>query len=97
MYYDLTKNEYKKHEKEFNKTYIGKQLSNARLIPGLFGCILWGIAGGIIGYNFVDAIEITLTELSLFFIGGLSLMECVLWHIEYRKELKNYIIEKNKK
>jgi len=57
---------------------------------------LWGIGGGIVGYNSVETFQIGLSDFTLFFIGGLCLLESVLWHIEYRKELKKYIIEKNK-
>ena len=87
-YYDLTKAEYKKYEKEFNKLYVGKQYANARLVSAIIGCILWGIGGGIVGYNSVETFKVGLSDFSLFFIGGLCLLESVLWHIEYRKELK---------
>lgn len=96
MYYDLTKAEYQKFEKQFKKTYIGQQFFYARLGVTILGCILWGIAGGIVGYNSVETFQVRLGDFTLFFIGGLCLLESVLWHIEYRKELEKYIIEKNK-
>lgn len=95
-YYDLTKEEYKKFEKQFKKTYIGQQFFNVRLGQTIIGCILWGLAGGIIGYYSVEELTVTLPEFTLLFVGGICLLASVLWHIQYRKELKKYIIEKNK-
>ena len=96
-YYDLTKEQYKKFEKEFKKLYVSKQYTNAQLVSGIIGCILWGLAGGIIGYNSIEAIQVGLNEIALFFIGGSCLLESFLLQIEYKKELKNYIIEKKLK
>lgn len=97
MYYDLSKKEYLEYEKQFKKTYVGKQLSMGRFPSAIVGTILWCVTGGIVGYNSVEAFQITLTEFTFFFIGGLCLLESVLWHIEYRKELKNYILQTNKR
>ena len=96
MYYSLTKNEYKKFEKDFVKTYVGKQYAIGRLTSAIIGCVFWCIAGGIIGYNSVETFQVSISDFALLFIGGLCILESVLWHIEYRKELKNYILEKNK-
>jgi len=95
-YYDLTKEEYKNNEKQFKKTYIGQQFFNARLVQAIIGCVLWGISGWTIGYYSVEELTVTLPEFALLFVGGICLLASVLWHIEYRKELKKYIIEKNK-
>lgn len=96
MYYDLKKDEYMEYEKKFKSTYVGKQLFQARMMPAILGCILWGIGGGIVGYNSIDSIQFPLSSVAFFLIGGLTLLESVLWHIEYRKELKNYITKKTK-
>ena len=97
MYYNLTKKDYKSYEKKFNRTYIGKQLYIGVITSLLFGCILFGIAGFDIGYRSVEAFEITLFDIALFMVGGFSLIENVLKQFEYRRELKKYILEQNKK
>ena len=96
MYYNLTKKEYKEFEKKFNKTYIGRQLYIGVITSLIFGCILFAIAGYDIGYRAVEAFEITLLDIALFMVGGFSLIENVLKQAEYRRELKQYILEKNK-
>lgn len=89
MYYNLTKEQYKEYAKKFNKTVIGKQYSQEKLIGLILGCILWGTAGFRAGYNF----EITLIEIAFLIMGGFVLVEGVLNDLEYRRELKNYILE----
>lgn len=96
MYYNLTKKEYKEFEKKFNKTYIGRQLYIGVITSLIFGCILFAIAGYDMGYRSVEYFEITLLDIALFMVGGFSLIENALKQSEYRRELKQYILEKNK-
>lgn len=96
MYYDLTETEYKKYEKEFKKTYIGKQYNITRLSTKTIGCVLCLICGFILGYNSIETFKVTLNEFLLFFLGSFCLLLDFLCDLEYKKELKNYIIEKNK-
>ena len=93
MYYNLTKEQYKEYAKKFNKTVIGKQYSQDKITSLIIGCILWGVAGFLVGYNSVEALTISLTEIGLFLVGGFVLVEGVLNDLEYKRELKNYILE----
>ena len=62
------------------------------------GCMLFGVSGGIIGFKSINGpFEITLLELTLFVVGSFSLIESVIRNIKFKDELKQYIIEKNKK
>lgn len=91
MYYSLNKKEYQKYEKNFKKTYIGEKYFISKIIPGVLSCTLWGIAGGIVGYNSIDSFEVPNSAFLFFFIGGIGILETILCEIEYTRELKNYI------
>jgi hypothetical protein len=95
IYYELSEKCYKEYERDFKKTHIGKHLYRARVIFSTITCFLWVITGVIAGNNIIT--NATLFECVLFFIGGLYFISSILWHIEYRKELKNYILVKNNK
>lgn len=90
-YYDLTKEEYKKFEKEFNTTYVGKQIFNYRFTGWLIGLISYVP----VLYTSIKTDLISLYDLIYLFIGSICLLLSVLVHIYYRKELKKYIIEKS--
>ena len=96
MYYNLSKKEYNEYGKKFNKSFIGKQLYIGYITSFLFGCICMGIMGFDLGYRSIEKFEVTLFDIALIIYAGFSLVECVLKQIEYRKELKQYISEKNK-
>lgn len=95
MYYDLTKEQYKKYEKKFKKTYVGKEYFQAYLTSAIGTLIFAFVAGFVYGYTEV----VTLNDMAYLF--GFTViaigcgLECVLWHTQYRKELKNYILSKN--
>lgn len=98
MYYKLTEKEYKEYMKEFNKTYIGKLLHQDYLVAFITGCILLFASGGFIGFKAAfGAFEVTLFNIALFLIGGFAEMESIIKNIKYKDELKEFIIEKNKK
>ena len=96
MYYKLKKEEYLEYEQKFKQTYVGKQIFHARLIQTITGATLWGIAGFSIGYNSTENFQTSLNDFVFIFMGGLFLLVSVLWHIEYRRELKDYISKENK-
>lgn len=91
MYYKLKKEEYLEYEQKFKQTYVGKQIFNARFIQSVIGAIFWGIAGFDIGYNSIESFKISFNDFAFIFMGGLFLLTSVLWHIEYRREIKDYI------
>ena len=62
----------------------------------MFVLILFGIAGFDIGYRSVESFEIIMFDMALFLVGGYSLLETVLRQVEYRAELKQYILEQTK-
>lgn len=96
MYYDLTKEQYKKYEKKFKKTYVGKEYFQAYLTSAI-GTLVFAFITGFM-YGYIE--EVTLNDMSILFafvfIAIGCGIECVLWHIQYRKELKNYILSDNK-
>jgi len=91
MYYKLKKEEYLEYEQKFKQTYVGKQIFSARLTQAIIGTLFWGISGFSIGYNSTESFQISFNNFVFLFIGGLLLIASVLWHIEYRRELKDYI------
>lgn len=97
MNYNLTKKEYNEYGNKFNKTYIGKHLYVGYIASFLFGCICMGIMGFDVGYSSIEKFEVTLFDIVLIIFAGFSLIEGILKQIEYRSELKQYIIEQNKK
>jgi len=98
VYYDLTKQEYKKHESEFKKKYIGKTLFTRWLASYIvFIVFVFEIVFGLI-LDYINNIPIKLDMVDIFYIVGILLIGIitVLYQIEYRKELKDYIITKVK-
>ena len=99
VYYDLTKQECKKHESEFKKKYIGKTLFTRWLASYIvFIVFVFEIVFGLI-LDYINNIPIKLDMVDIFYIVGILLIGIitVLYQIEYRKELKDYIITKGKK
>ena len=97
MYYDLTKKEYTKYEKEFKKTYIGRKYFLSYLISYIFasffflGINVWILLDpNIISTSEIGQLACILVMVS-FLIGG-----TVIW-THYMGELKGYIISKIKK
>ena len=95
MYYDLTKKEFNKYEKEFKKTHIGSRYYISYVISYVFallffaGMNVWMILENSASID-ISLITIVLVIIS-FLIGG-----TVIW-IQYMKELKGYINSKLKK
>lgn len=97
MYYKLTKKQFKKYEKEFKKTYIGKRYYYSYLVsyiiaPIFFlGMMIWLILNPTEVYS-MDITQLTFVLVMVsFLIGG-----TIIW-IHYMKELKGYIMSKEEK
>lgn len=97
MYYNLTKKQFRKYEKEFRKTYIGRKYYRSYLIsyivsPIFFlGMMLWLVLNPN-NYYSMDMTSLTYVLVMVsFLIGG-----TIIW-IHYMRELKGYIITKTEK
>ena len=97
MYYDLTKKEYNKYEKEFKKTHVGRKYYLSYLISYIFapffflGINVWILLDPrIVATGEVGQLACILVMVS-FLIGG-----TVIW-THYMEELKGYIMYKTKK
>lgn len=94
MYYELTKEQLKKYEKNFRKTYIGKQYFLSYFITALialFFLIDILVSTFFDGGNIVDLESLCYLFIMLSFIIG-----TILAKLTYDKEFKEYILSQNK-
>ncbi len=97
MYYNLTKKQFQKYEKDFRKTYIGRTyyvsyLTSYILAPLFFLCMnVWMI----LDPNKIFSVELSqisfVVVMISFLIGG-----TIIW-VHYMKELKGFIMTKLEK
>lgn len=99
MYYKLTKEQYKKYEADYKKTYVGSQCYKS-MISLYFGFIfLVFIAMFDCFLDSIDKVEFSLNVFNIcdfiiiFIVGIASFFQ----YLEYKREVKDYIISKNNK
>lgn len=93
VYYDLTKEEYKKKECDFKKTYVGKYMFTKWLISYIvFLVFIVEILFSVITV-YIDNVQYKLDIIDIFYLVAILLIGIitVLYQIEYRKELKDFI------
>lgn len=98
MYYDLTKEEYKKYSKKFRKTYVGKRRLMDKIVYSILSVYFLLVFG--IDYIIADIKEIdykiTYENILLLIIIVLFTSLEVISKILYDKELKEFINTKRK-
>ena len=99
MYYNLTKEKYKKYEGEFKKTYVGSQCYKS-MISLYFGFIFMFLL--IILDYFLDSLDKVKFALDVFSICDFIVLFIVgiasfFQYLEYKREVKDYILNKNTK
>ncbi len=94
MYYELTKEQYKKKEKEFRKTYVGK--TSYLKCMALLGISVFFLAIIL----FIPSIEGNETsmvlELACYIIISACLVCEAMMGLNYKSELKDYILSQKK-
>ena len=94
MYYELTKEQYKKYEKEFKKTYVGK-MSFIKCMA-ILGITVFFLAI-ILFFPYVEGSnEALMLELSCYIIVSACLVCEALLGLNYKNELKDYIQSQKK-
>ena len=99
MYYNLTKEKYKKYEAEFKKTYVGSQCYKS-MVSLYFGFIFLLLL--IMFDYFLDSIDKVKFALDVFSICDFIVLFIVgiasfFQYLEYKREVKDYILNKNTK
>lgn len=99
MYYNLTKEKYKKYEAEFKKTYVGSQCYKS-MVSLYFGFIFLLLL--IMFDYFLDSIDKVKFVLDVFSICDFIILFIVgiasfFQYLEYKREVKDYILNKNTK
>ena len=98
MYYKLTKEQYKKYESEFKKTYVGCTLFKKWLISYIvFLVFVFEIFFSFI-IDYIDNSPLVIDAMDIFYLVGILIIGIVtsLYRLEYRKEVKDYITNSNK-
>ncbi len=95
MYYTMSKKQYRKYEKEFRKTYVGRQYYVYYLASYIFtllfflGINVWMMLDS---NTTIDWSRLTCVLVMIsFLIGG-----TIIW-VHYMRELKEFIMAKEKK
>ena len=100
MYYNLTKEKYKKYEGEFKKTYIGNRKYIKKMISlAVFMLFVIDLFIGIISINFCEEVNNLVPDMNgLFSLAGIIITGIctVIVSIDYENSLKDYIVIKNK-
>ena len=99
MYYKLTREDYKIHEAEFKKTYVGKTWFMKWLVSYIvFLVFIFEIVFNMV-LDYIDGVRPMLETIDFFYVVALIIVgiASILYQIEYRRELKDYIITKGKK
>ncbi len=99
MYYNLTKEKYKNYEAEFKKTYVGSQCYKS-MVSLFFGFIFLLLL--IMFDYFLDSIDKVKFVLDVFSICDFIILFIVgiasfFQYLEYKREVKDYILNKNTK
>ena len=99
VYYNLTKEKYKKYEAGFKKTYVGSQCYKS-MVSLYFGFIFLLLL--IMFDYFLDSIDKVKFALDVFSICDFIVLFIVgiasfFQYLEYKREVKDYILNKNTK
>ena len=89
--YDLSKEEFKKYKKEFNKTYTGKQLKLCEAITA----IVWGwFIGGCMIFGRGESLD--LEGIGILILACFSGLFSLFYGSFYFSELRRYVENKKK-
>ena len=94
MYYELTKEQYKKHEKAFRKTYVGK-MSYLKCMA-LLGIAIFFLAMILFVPYVESSNESLVVELSCYIIVSACVVCEAMMGLNYKNELKEYIQSQKK-